>query len=117
MEAGKTVLSRGSGGNMGNQLAEERRHRAARYEAPELDSIHPLPVSSVLLSVRCPPVIAPANTVDLPSATFNPEIDDARELKSPTSTSRYRVNARELSSFFPSPFPLFSFRAVSYRRR
>lgn len=35
-ETGKAVLSRGSGGNMGNQLAEERRHRAVRYEASSI---------------------------------------------------------------------------------
>lgn len=63
------VLSRGSGGNMGNQLAEERRHRAVRYEA---GSIVPtrrparvawlLPVSTVSLPIRCPPLSpAPAN--------------------------------------------------------
>ncbi|KAG5347917.1 HTH protein, partial [Acromyrmex charruanus] len=35
-ETSKAVLSRGSGGNMGNQLAEERRHRAVRYEASSI---------------------------------------------------------------------------------
>jgi len=39
---------------MGNQLAEERRHRAARYEAGSIVSTRRplLPVSTVLLPVR-----------------------------------------------------------------
>lgn len=52
----RPVLSRGSGGNMGNQLAEERRHRAARYEAGSIVSTRRplLPVSTVLLSGSTP---------------------------------------------------------------
>lgn len=54
----------------------------------------------------CPPVIAPANTVDLPSATFNPRRDRRRAGIKIPGVSRYRVNARELS-FFSFSLSLF----------
>ncbi|EZA50970.1 Homeobox protein homothorax [Ooceraea biroi] len=41
---GEAVLSRGSRGNMGNQLAEERHHRAVRYEASSI--VRPLVVAA-----------------------------------------------------------------------
>jgi len=35
-ETSKAILSRGSKGNMGNQLVEERRHHAVKYEASSI---------------------------------------------------------------------------------
>jgi len=35
-ETSKAILSQGSRGNMGNQLVEERRHHAVRYEASSI---------------------------------------------------------------------------------
>lgn len=51
-ETGEAVLSRGSRGNMGNQLAEERHHRAVRYET-----------SSIGIPIRSPVVAAGFDTV------------------------------------------------------
>lgn len=99
---------------MGNQLAEERRHRAARYEA---SSIVPtrrplLPVSTVLLPVRCRYRWHP-QTMDHPSATFNPKWQDRRRMgikilpPSATSVSRYRVECEKIILRFCLPLSAF----------
>lgn len=71
---------------MGNQLAEERRHRAARYEAGSIISHRRplLPVSTVLLPVRVAVIAGTRKpwTILQRHSTPSGKIDGAWELKS-----------------------------------
>lgn len=106
---------------MGNQLAEERRHRAARYEA---GSIYPPADRCCRFRPCCCRYVARRyrrhpQTMDHPSATFNPKWQDRRDMgikilpPSTTSVSRYRVECEKIILCFCLLLSAFVYNIIS----